>query len=85
MGKKISRVAVGHDELRACPRLGPEAHCNGCGGRHPVEHGEEVLADGTRKPCTLLAFVKCPETGSTYLVGIGGRELRLPRGDSKHG
>ncbi|MEN6549946.1 MAG: hypothetical protein ABFE07_28215 [Armatimonadia bacterium] len=78
MTKKLPFVAIGADELGG--PLGTTAHCNGCGQRHPVKHGEEVLPDGTTRPSDLLAYVKCPATGNSYLVGIKDRELRLPRG-----
>lgn len=65
--------AIGNDELDKLPKLGKTIRCK-CGKRHRVRYGEEVLADGTRKPSKMLAFYKCK--GISYLAGINGREIK---------
>ena len=67
-------LAIGNKELDAAPELGETVLCWLCGKQHPVEHGEEVLRDGTRRPTTMLAFFRCGE--KSYLCGIRGKEVR---------
>jgi hypothetical protein len=58
-------VAIGNDELGG--PLGPQATCPACGKLHDVQSLSST--DGTP---SVLQMVKC-DTGSTYLVGIGGQ------------
>lgn len=67
-------VAVGPDELGDA--VGEFAYCKVCGNNHPVEYGHKVLADGTRVPSKLLAFINCTESGKSYLVGIDGKLIK---------
>ena len=67
-------LVIGSGELRE--PLGDKVDCPRCGQQHPVEFGEEVLQDGTKKPSGLLAFYRCGE--KTYVAGIDG--FALPHG-----
>ena len=42
-------MAIGNDELAKAPPLGETIACK-CGQTHPIEYGDEVLRDGTKKP-----------------------------------
>ena len=65
--------SIGNNELKKKEALGDTVTCNRCGESHPVEYGDEVLPDGTRKPSKLLAFYKCGE--KSYLAGVNGKKL----------
>jgi len=64
-------LAIGNEELG--DPLGSEIKCKRCGQMHPVEYGDEVLPDGTKRKSDLLAFYRCGR--NSYLCGINGREL----------
>ncbi len=64
-------LAIGANELHE--PLGDTVECRKCGQQHPIEYGEEVLKDGTRKPSKLIAFYKCGD--NSYLAGINGLAL----------
>lgn len=65
-------LAVGNDELGGpVPDM---VKCAKCGGMHRVQYGDEILPDGTRKPCKMLAFIKCGD--NAYLVGVAGRTIK---------
>lgn len=67
-------LAIGNDEIEKAPQLGDFILCCSCGKRHRISYGDEILADGTKKPSTLLAFYKCK--GKLYLAGINGKGIR---------
>lgn len=65
-------LAVGNSELGAAvPDMMP---CPHCGKMRIVSYANEVQGDGTRKPCKLLAAVKCGD--KSYLVGVAGRLIK---------
>lgn len=64
-------IAIGENELKGYLR--DAIKCPHCGGIHPIQFGEEILKDGTRKPSELLAFYKCGD--KAYLAGINGRAI----------
>ena len=64
-------LMIGNDELKE--PLGNAIECPHCGQQHPIEYGEEVLKDGTKKPSKLLAFYMCGD--KAYLAGINGFAL----------
>ena len=64
-------LAVGADELKE--DLGKTITCPLCGKEHEIVFGEEVMKDGSRKPCSLLSFYNCGD--KTYLAGISGKAL----------
>ena len=73
-------IVIGNNELKTQPILGNTIRCPRCNRNHRLKYGEEVLADGTRRPSRLLAFFTC--RGKTYLGGIAGHECR-PRKEQK--
>ena len=77
MSTEIPFVAFDNNELENCKEVGEFARCNNCGEYHDVRYGDIVNKDGTKAPSKLLAFITCPESGSSYLVGIEGKLLNL--------
>lgn len=69
--------SISNEELKEKSELGDTAKCNGCGGIHEVRYGDIVKEDGSTEKSKLMAFVKCPESGDCYLVGINGKSLNL--------
>ena len=69
MSKVVPFMAIGADELDACPVAGDTVICKRCGKEHTVKFGTD--ADGHES--TLLGFVLCG--GSSYLVTLNGKEL----------
>lgn len=67
--------AIGGDELDGAPPIEADAVCPNCGERHPVIYGKKQLPDGTWKPSNLIACVKCPASGKSYLVGVEGKDI----------
>lgn len=67
--------SIGNDELEKLKALEADTVCPACGEKHPVRYGKAKQPDGTWVETTTMAFVKCPETGHTYLVGIDGKRL----------
>ncbi len=65
--------AISNEEISNKPSLGTTAKCNSCGKMHIVEYGDIVKADGTKEQSTLLAYIKCTENDSLYMVGINGK------------
>lgn len=65
-------IAFGNEELANSFPIGKMVRCPKCGNQH-AEYGEEILADGTRRPSTLLGFVSC--SGSSYLVSVAGKDI----------
>lgn len=70
--------AIGNDQLDELKRLGTHVYCNACKKRHKIKYSDRVLADGTKEPSQLLAFVKC-DNGKSYLVGVQGKFLKSKR------
>lgn len=64
-------LAIGAEELDGA--IGENITCPHCGRMHPVEYGEEILKDGTRKLSKTLAFYKCGK--KTYIAGIAGKAI----------
>ena len=69
--------SIGNDELERLKDLETDTDCPNCGEKHPVLYGKAKQPDGTWVETAAVAFVKCPETGHAYLVGIGGKRLNL--------
>jgi len=67
--------SIGNDELEKLKTLEADTICPACGEKHIVRYGKAKQPDGTWVETTAMAFVKCPETGHTYLVGIDGKQL----------
>jgi len=67
-------LAIGSNELDGNKRIGEQIKCPHCDQIHPIEYGEEVMPDGTKKPCKMLAFYKCGD--KSYLAGINERLLK---------
>ena len=67
--------SIGNEELERLKALEADTICPACGKKHPVSYGKVQQTDGTWVETTAMAFVKCPETGHTYLVGIDGKRL----------
>ena len=65
--------AIGQEELDKNDPVGKYVDCLHCGGTHKIEYADEILEDGTLKPCKLLAFYKCGDTA--YLEGIAGMKV----------
>ncbi len=72
---EIPFVAFGNDELNKKDKIGNFEICPGCGKPHKVEYGNRLLGDGTRVPSKVLAFVTCPESKKSYLVGVRGKRV----------
>jgi hypothetical protein len=68
---KMPYIAVGNGDLEKNEDVGDTILCPRCKKHHKIEHGEEVLKDGTRKPSRILALYRCK--GKSYLAGIGGK------------
>ena len=64
-------IVIGNEEL--IKPIGKQVTCKNCGELHDIEYGDEVLADGSKKRCNLLAFYSCGDT--VYLAGISGLEI----------
>lgn len=65
--------AIGNDEINKSPILdGKSTICHICGQEHDLEYG--VNTETGLK--TDVAFIQCPQTGSSYLVGIKGKDIR---------
>ena len=69
--------AIGNDELENNPVLEEYEKCRDCGELHKVEYGEKVHEDGSKTPCKDIAFLKCPKTGITYLIGVHGKKIKF--------
>lgn len=67
--------SIGNDELEKLKALEADTVCPACGEKHSVRYGKAKQPDGTWVETTAMAFVKCPETGHIYLVGIDGKRL----------
>ena len=67
--------SIGNDELEKLKALEADTVCPACGEKHPVRYGKAKQSDGTWVETTAIAFVKWPETGYAYLVGIDGKQL----------
>ena len=65
--------AIPQDELDKADSLGDFILCDKCGQRHIIEHGSEILDDGTAVPSKLLAFYRCDK--KIYLAGIAGKNV----------
>ena len=64
-------LAIGNEELKG--ELKSHIDCSNCGNSHPIEYGDEIMKDGTKRQTKILAFYKCGD--STYLAGINGRSI----------
>lgn len=72
-------LSISNEELENLPPLKDMAECPGCKEMHPIEYGDKVLPDGTSEESKDIAFIKCPTSGKSYLVGICGKMLK-PKG-----
>jgi hypothetical protein len=66
-------LTIGNDELEKNAAIGEMIDCPHCGEIHPIQYGNEVMEDGTKKPSKLLAFYKCGD--EIYLAGIAGKRI----------
>jgi hypothetical protein len=73
--KEIPFIAFGADEIDNNPELESIVTCHICGKKHEVEYGDIINEDGTKEKSEMLAFIKCPKTGETYMVGINGKNI----------
>jgi len=64
---------IGNDELKNNPSLGDFILCPHCGERHIIQHGDEILPDGTKKKSKLLSFYKCRD--KCFLAGVNGKNI----------
>lgn len=71
-------LAVGNEELGA--PLQNETICPNCEKQHAVEYGKDAK---TGEESKILAFVTCPQNSASYLVGISGKQLPIPKRRSK--
>lgn len=69
----IPFVSIGQDELDRSPDVSEDGMviCNNCGKLHKIQYGEEVLADGTKKPSMTLGFVRCD--GKSFIAAVNGK------------
>lgn len=73
--ESIPFIAFGTNEINNSPPLDNLVICHICGKIHKIEYRDIVKEDGTKEKSEMLAFIKCPKTGSTYLVGINGKSI----------
>ena len=66
---------IGHDQINKCPPLGDTVKCRNCGKMHNVEFGKTKDKNGVYIEDKAMGFISCPESGSAYLVGIGGKDI----------
>ncbi len=66
--------SIGKNEAEDLPEIGKTVECWMCGKTHTVKYGERVLKDGSKEPCTMLAFFNCGK--KSYLCGIDGKDIR---------
>ena len=67
--------AISYGELDDKPIIGETIKCKVCGELHDIQYGNIVEKDGSLTPSKMLAFIKCPTNGNSYLVGINGKEI----------
>jgi len=68
----VPYFAVGNNELERQPKVGKTCICPNCKKRHKVSYGEDAK---TGEVSTILAFVYCPKSGSSYLVAVNQKIL----------
>ncbi len=73
--ESIPYFTISKSKIDNSPVLGDTVKCKVCGEYHDVEHGDVVKKDGSKEKSKLLAFIKCPQNGKDYLVGINGKEI----------
>jgi len=66
-------LAIGYNEQKNFPDLkGESTICHICNKEHNIQYGIDTKT-GLE---TDIAFIKCPQTGSSYLIGVRGRDIR---------
>ena len=66
-------LAIGNDEQKNFPELkGESTMCHMCNQTHKIQYGIDTKT-GLE---TDIAFIKCPKTDSSYLIGVRGRDIR---------
>jgi len=67
---------ISNEELSNKQPLEETYKCYDCGEQHIVKYGDKILKDGTKVESKLLAFITCPITNKSYMVGINGMKIR---------
>jgi len=68
--------AITDEELSNKQPLEETYKCYDCGEQHIIKYGDEILEDGTKVESKLLAFITCPITNKSYMVGLNGMKIR---------
>jgi len=68
--------AITDDELYKNQPLEENFICYDCGEQHIIKYGDKILEDGTKVKSKLLAYITCPKTNNSYMVGINGYKIR---------
>ena len=71
----INLFTISNEEINSKSTLGTTVKCKVCGELHDVQYGDIIEKDGSLTPSKMLAFIKCPANGESYLVGIEGKEI----------
>jgi len=63
----VPYFAVGNNELEKQPKVSKTCICPNCKKKHKIDYGKDVK---TGEVSTILAFVNCPKSKSSYLVAV---------------
>ena len=67
--------AIGKDEIDSSPALGKTSQCRDCGEMHEVQYGKTKNEADEWVESKTLAYISCPHSDSSYLVGIDGKDI----------